>query len=90
MTIGFVGMRSGKTMPVDPIPDPLGTVVAHTDELGIWKDGHIVPADQPAPKGYTRFMTHYGTCARMRTPHVIPEPSIPGPWPPEDDQPTLL
>ena len=74
--IRFVKMRTGSSMPVDPVPDNLGNVVALRDQIGRLTDGHIVPPDQPTPDGYTRLMPHYGTCAK--TP-ARKKPRTPGP-----------
>lgn len=61
----FVKMRTGKAMPVDPIPDDLGNVLARPDTVGRLVDGHVKPTDPPCevPAGYRRYMPHWSTCA---------------------------
>ena len=63
-SIRFDAMRTGSSMPVDPVPDDLGNVAATRDQHGGLVDGNIVSPGQPVPAGYIRFMPHYGPCAR--------------------------
>jgi hypothetical protein len=55
-------LPSGKTMPLDPAPDPAGTVAAYRDGLGAWRAHVLTDGERPAPFE-KRYVTHFATCA---------------------------
>lgn len=61
-TLKFVQMAgTGKSMPVNAVPDPDGTIAARwTGER--WAGGYTLkPGEEPKP-GFKRFRTHYADC----------------------------
>lgn len=62
----FVHMATGSRMPVDPIPDPAGTICARRVSFGnnqvVYVDGYTLKAGQPAPERWTTFTTHFTHC----------------------------
>lgn len=82
VTIRFVRMReTGRLVPVEPIPDPQGTVAARLVKparYGFTPSlvGHVVSKDHPLEPGQSLFMAHYGECERNAIP-TSPTPAPP-------------
>lgn len=71
--IKFVRMPKGKLMPIDPVPDEDGNVVARL--VGGSLAGHVLTKGEEVPDGWTRFMPHAATCAvRNRSRRGAPSP----------------
>ncbi|WP_375425968.1 hypothetical protein [uncultured Friedmanniella sp.] len=64
MTITFVRLLTGRVMPVDPVPDERGNVLAERARDGHLIRGLVRPVDQgdPAPP-LKRYMPHFATCS---------------------------
>ena len=76
----FVTMQAtGKRIPVDPIPNDVGTVCARL--VGNQLQGYVISRDHPHERIYTRYTAHYGTC---------PDRQRPAPKPKTEPAPTLF
>ena len=56
------GRPTGKSMPIDPRPNPEGTVAAV--RVGGRLEGHVLSGSRPLQEGQTRYVTHHATCHR--------------------------
>ena len=67
-TIRFVRLESGKSMPVNPTPDPTGTVAV--DWQGTELVGYVLSKTDPLRPGYRLYRAHRADChpTKPRTP----------------------
>lgn len=82
-SIHFARMRTGKVMPVDPVPDDRGNVIARKVGTGQYIAGYVenLPSDGSTPvdpPGHVRLMPHFATCS-----HPKHAPKRGAPRPPE-------
>lgn len=56
----FVRLDTGRSIPVDPIPDPTGNVAARRDGRGLV--GHVVSKDHPVEDGQQLYRPHIAAC----------------------------
>lgn len=61
---------TGKRIPVDPIPNDVGTVCARL--VGNQLQGYVVSKDHPYERPYVRYIAHFGTCDGQ--PRPAPKP----------------
>lgn len=79
MPIRFVQLNTGKKVPVNPKPDPRGTVA--TRLIGGELHGRMIHADDPPTEVEARYVVHFATCDKrpakppVKTP-APPEPSL--------------
>ena len=68
----FVEMATGSRMPVNPITDPAGNVVARPVRFGVgqvvYVDGRVLRAGETAPAGWTTFRSHFADCKDSNLP----------------------
>lgn len=84
-SIHFVRMRGGNAMPVDPVPDERGNVIALKVGTGKYIDGYVSNPPGEIPTGCVRLMPHFASCSH---PKHLPKGS---PRPPtEEAQDALL
>lgn len=77
-TLRFVKMRTGKAMPVDPVPDPRGNVAALRGTGGRYVDGRVITAADPAAVGEVVFNAHWNSCPMgRRKKAAAPKPADP-------------
>lgn len=77
-SILWVRMSSGRSMPVDAIPNPEGTVAVVRDVNGKYS-GHVLAAGE-TPMPFERLhITHFATCKDrpVKTPATLPPNVIP-------------
>jgi len=60
-TIRFVRLESGKSMPVNPMPDETGTVAA--DWQGRVLVGYVLSKTDPLRPGYRLYRAHRADCS---------------------------
>lgn len=61
----FVRMEeTGRAMPIDPQPDPEGTVAARQDGPGRLV-GYVISKAHPLQEGYTLYRAHFDLCGRI-------------------------
>lgn len=74
--IVFVTMTAtDKRVPVDPIPVDDGNICARLN--GKRLEGYAVSKDHPAERIYTRYASHFATCASRERPAPKPETELP-------------
>lgn len=56
----FVRLDTGRSIPVEPIPDPTGNVAARRDAGFLV--GHVVAKDHPVEDGQQLYRTHFAAC----------------------------
>jgi hypothetical protein len=54
--------NSGKSMPLDAVPNSDGNVAAHRDHLGVLR-AEVLPKGQEPLRFMRRYMPHFATCA---------------------------
>lgn len=59
-TIAFVQLDSGSTIPVNPVPDRTGTVLAQ--RVGKKLSGWVESREKPARPGFRRYRAHKADC----------------------------
>jgi hypothetical protein len=74
VAIKFVRIApKGRMMPIDPVPDEDGNVVARL--VGGSLAGHVLTKGEEVPEGWQRYMPHAATCAvRNRGRRGVPSP----------------
>lgn len=77
LPIRFVRLNTGKAVPVNPRPDPAGTVAARL--VGGRLHGRMIHADDPPTEVETRYVVHFATCEnRQPKPKTsAPDPDAP-------------
>ncbi|HEY3545058.1 MAG TPA: hypothetical protein VGK17_03075 [Propionicimonas sp.] len=72
-TLKFVQMAdTGKSMPVNALPDKTGTIVARN--VGYrWAAGYVLKAGEQPKPGFTVFRTHYADCKPHEVKHTRSE-----------------
>lgn len=63
-------LDTGRSVPVDPIPDDTGTVCARL--VGNQMQGYVESKDRPYERPYIRYVAHFGTCPDR--PPTAPKP----------------
>lgn len=74
--VRWVKTRAGKSMPVNPVPDPRGNIAATLVAGGRYVDGRVITKLDPAALGETVFRAHWADCPRgERTTRPKPKPT---------------
>lgn len=80
VTITFVRMLTGRIMPVDPVPDERGNVLAERARSGHLIHGLVRPIDQDVPDpALRRYMPHWATCSNPSKPAPSTTDAAPAP-----------
>lgn len=66
LPIAWVTLLSGRVMPVEPVPDARGNVMARW-RLGRLLDGMVRPVGMSTPPGWERYMPHKATCPELNS-----------------------
>lgn len=65
-SIVFVRMAdTGKAMPCNPGPDPVGTIAARRVATR-YVDGYVITAIRPLEDGFMPMRTHFSVCEKAR------------------------
>lgn len=73
LPLAFVRMESGTLMPINPGPNPDGTVAGRKQGARLVR-GYIITADRPLLPGWTPFQAHWAICPGAPT-HRTPKPT---------------
>lgn len=75
----FILMESGRSMPVEPVRVPDGSVVARWDGRR-YVDGFVLSARRTdVPEGWFRFQPHWVDCEHARRQHLEADVKAPTP-----------
>lgn len=78
LPIRFVSLNTGSSVPVNPKPDPAGTVAARLVAGRL--HGRMIHADDPPTEAEERYVVHFATCdnrkPKVKTPAPDPDAAL--------------